>query len=65
MTVLKFPGADHELLRLRKAEQAAWESFERLSRTPACAPEVLQHAWHLWLEAQTALTRYRIEKKLP
>jgi hypothetical protein len=65
MTVWKLPGADRELLRLQKAEQAAWERLERLSGTPSCPPEVLQDARNLWLEAQTALTRYRVEKKLP
>ena len=65
MTVWKLPGADRELLRLQKAEQAAWELLERLGMTPACPPEVLQHARNLWLETQTILTRYRVAKKLP
>jgi hypothetical protein len=65
MTVWKLAGADRELLRLQKAEQAAWELFERLNGTPGCPPEALQHARNLWLESQAALTRYRVEKKLP
>jgi hypothetical protein len=65
MTVWKLLGADRELLCLQKAERAAWELFQRLSGTPACPPEALQHARNLWLHSQAALTRYRVEKKLP
>ena len=52
---------DPELERLREAERAAYDRFQRLSRLGAFPPDhvVVKAAEAIWIEARAALRMYQ------